>query len=311
MGLLRVRQLTAALHRGKIHLVCRQLEALMEHGGDQVEVPGGQHRADLFPHQGLQRGEHHVGEGVVQGENASQLPLNGAEHRIFHMEPLGKFHLHQIHKGGGAHQHLVAADGGRQAASLIAAQVLSVPKNGSLGTEQIVEQLGQAAARIPDQGGGVPHHLLDGPVAEYLDAVEFHITRWEQVPVSEEDPVPLLGLGCPRPAGQSRAAGGQPPGQLVEGAAIHQSTAEGGGGGKGGGEAPQQVLGLAKPIGGQQGEQQAGQQQQGADHPVDALGPVIHLDLTAEAVGNAGPLAVGVPAVPFSLIQGENIGLCR
>ena len=95
----------------------------------------------------------------------------------------------------------------------------------------------------------------------------------------------------------------------MEGPAVDQRPAESGGGGEGGGQAPQQMLRLAHPIGGQQGEQHAGQQKDRTYHPVDPLGPVVHLDLAAEAVGGSGPLAVSVPAVPFPLIQGENVGL--
>ena len=57
MGLFRVGQLPAALHGGKVHLVRCQLEALVEHGGDDVKVPGRQYRAHFFPQQGVQRGE--------------------------------------------------------------------------------------------------------------------------------------------------------------------------------------------------------------------------------------------------------------
>ena len=90
----------------------------------------------------------------------------------------------------------------------------------------------------------------------------------------------------------------------MEGAAVDQRPAEGGGGGEGGGQAPKQMLRLAHPIGGQQGEQHAGQQKDRTYHPVDPLGSVVHLDLAAEAVGGSGPLAVSVPAIPFPLIQG-------
>ena len=82
-----------------------------------------------------------------------------------------------------------------------------------------------------------------------------------------------------------------------------------GGGGEGGGQAPKQMLRLAHPIGGQQGEQHAGEQKDRAYHPVNPLGSVVHLDLAAEAVGLPRPLAVGIPAVPLTFVQGKNIGL--
>lgn len=146
MGLLRVGQLPTALHWGKVHLVCRQLKALVEHSRDQVEIPGSQDRSYLFVHQGFQRGKDHVGEGVIQSKDTCQFSLDGAEYCIFDMESLGKFYFHQIHKGGGADQNLVAANGCGQTASFIAAQMLSVSEDGSLCPEQIMKQLGEAAA---------------------------------------------------------------------------------------------------------------------------------------------------------------------
>ena len=50
--LLRVGQLPPAFHRRKVHPVCRQLEPLLEHGRDEIEVPGGQHRPNPLPKQG-------------------------------------------------------------------------------------------------------------------------------------------------------------------------------------------------------------------------------------------------------------------
>ena len=102
----------------------------------------------------------------------------------------------------------------------------------------VVEQLGQAAARVPDEGGRVGHHPLHGEVPQDLIAVELHIPRREQVPVGEEHPVALPGTGRPGPAGQGSAALDEPPGDFVEGAAIGQCPAKGGGGAEQGGHAP-------------------------------------------------------------------------
>ena len=170
-----------------------------------------------------------------------------------------------------------------------------------------MEQLCQAAARVPDQGGGVPHHFLHRPVSKHLDAVELHIAGREQVPVRDDRPVPFFGLGHARPSGQRPAALGQAASHLVERPSVDQGSTEGGGGGKGSGQTPEQVSRLAQSVGGQQGEQHAGEQQQRTDHPVDPLGPIVHLDLAAEAAGNSGPLAVGIPAIPLSLVQGKNV----
>ena len=311
MGLVGVGQLPAALHRGKIHLVRRQLKALVQHGGDEVKVPGGQHRGHPLPHEGVQRGEHHIRQGIIQRKDAGQFPVHGAEHRVFHMHALGQGNFHQIHKGGRAHQHLVAPDIGGQSAALVAAQVVRLAEDAALGPHEIVKQLGQTAARVPDQGGGVAHHPLNGVVSKDLDAVELYIARGKQVAVGDDHPVALPGLDHSRPSGQGRAALSQAAGHLVEGPGIDQASAQGGGGGKGGRQAPQQMLGLSHPHRNHDRQQHAPQQQQGAVAPVDTLGPVIHLDLAAKAVGLPRPLAVGVLAVPLSLVQGEQIGLGR
>ena len=92
-----------------------------------------------------------------------------ASSRVLYMEALGEAHLHQVHKGGGTHQHLLSPDIGGQTSPLITAQVVRPAKNGPLGPKQIVKQFGQAAAGVPDQRGGTPHHLLNGPVSKDLD----------------------------------------------------------------------------------------------------------------------------------------------
>ena len=132
----------------------------------------------------------------------------------------------------------------------------------------------------------------------------------EQVQIGDEDPVAPPGPGRAGPAGQGTAALGDPAGHLVEGAAIGQCPAEAGGGSEGGGETPHQVLPLPDAEGGPQGKDYAGQQQDGTEHPVDALGAVVHLDLAAKAGGGAGPLGVGVLPVPLALVQSDQIGLC-
>ena len=134
MALVGVRQFPPPLHGGEVHLVRRQLKALLEHGGDQVEIPGGQHRADFFPHQFLNGGEDCVGQGVAQGEDARQLPIDGAEHGVFHVQPHGEGDLHQVHKGRRAHQHLVAPDVGGQAAPLVAVEVVGVAHQAAQGS---------------------------------------------------------------------------------------------------------------------------------------------------------------------------------
>ena len=74
-----------------------------------------------------------------------QLPVDGAEHRVFHVEPLGQGDLHQVHEGRRAHQHLLVADDGGQAA-LIHAEVGGAAVHAPLGAEQVVEELVQPAA---------------------------------------------------------------------------------------------------------------------------------------------------------------------
>ena len=58
------------------------------------------------------------------------------------------------------------------------------------------------------------------------------------------------------------------------------------------------------------GQQDIGHKQQGAEHRRKIRSrPVVRLDLAAEAVGGARPLGIGVPAVPFALVQGHPVGL--
>lgn len=133
---------------------------------------------------------------------------------------------------------MVSADIGGQAAPLVAAQVVGIPHQASQSAEMVVEQLGQAAAGVPDESGCIGHHPLHREVAQHLHSVEFYIAGGEQISIRDENSVPPPGAGDAWPASQGGTALGQTPGQLVEGAAVDQASSKGGGGGKGGGQTP-------------------------------------------------------------------------
>ena len=247
-------------------------------------------------------------ENVVQGEDACQLPVDGAEHGVAHVEALGQGDLQQRHEGGRAHSNLLVADDGGKAAPLMALDAAGgAAVDGALGAQQVVEDFVQAAARVPDEGGGDRHHLFHRVVPKDLDAVQGDGAGGEEVGVGEEDGAPLPGHAGP-PA-QSGAAGGQPPGQHPEGTAEQKHARQAGRRGGGGRQAPHQPLRGPPTHRSDEGEQQAGQQQQRRGHPEDALGSVVLLDLAAEADGRARPLGVGPAAVPGLLVQGDQIGL--
>ena len=312
MELVLVGQLYPPLCGRVFHPVHRQLESLAEHGGGQVEVPGGHHRGHPVADQAGESRVHGAVEGVVQGEDARQLPVNGTEYGVFHMKPRRQGNLHQPHEVGGAHQYLFVADDAGQAA-LITEEVGYPAVNGPLGPEQVVEGFVQAAARFPDEGGGIGYHLFRREVAEDLDAVEGDTARGEQVGVGDQDAA-AAGGGDAVPAGDGGPRFAQPLAQGKPGLPEAQGPRQGGGGGEGGGQAPQQPLRRAPANGGHDAQQHTGDKQQGADPPENTLGAVAGLHLPAKAYRIARPLGVGVPAVPLALIQGDQIGVgggCR
>ena len=174
-----------------------------------------------------------------------------------------------------------------------------------------MEQAGQAAARIPQEGGRIGHHPLHGEISHDLIAIKLHIARGEQVGIGNEHPPAPAGPGHSRPPGQSRTALAQAAGQLVEGPAVGQTAAKGGGGAEQRRQAPGQIFCVSRTHRGQHGQYQVAQQQQRADPVENPLGSVVHLNLTAEALCRARPLGIGVPAVPLSLILSHPVGAGR
>lgn len=93
---------------------------------------------------------------------------------FFTFSPWGRGTSLRFMKAAEPHQHLVPPDVGGEASALIAAQAVRPAEDGPLGAEQVVEELFQPTARVPDQGGGVAHHPFHGEVPKDLDAVELH-----------------------------------------------------------------------------------------------------------------------------------------
>ena len=212
-----------------------------------------------------------------------------------------------MHEGRRAHQHLLVADDGGQAA-LIHAEVGGAAVHAPLGAEQVVEELVQPAARVPDKGGGVGHHLVHRKVPKDLDAVEGHAARREKVGVVEQDAA-AAGGSDPVPPGDGGPRLAQPLGKAQPRQGEAQRPGQGGAGGEHGGQAPEQPFRRAPADGGHHTEQKARDEQQRADPVEDPLRPVGGLHLATEADGLPRPLGVGVPAIPLALVQGDQIGL--
>ena len=190
----------------------------------------------------------------------------------------------------------------------MALEVVGIAHQPAQGPQLVVEQGGQPAARVPDEGGGVGHYPLGGEVGGDLEAVELHIARGKEVAVGNEDAAAAAGGGDTRPARQGGPAGGQPPDHLVKGPAVGQGAAEGGGGGEQGGQGPHQPLGMAPAGGGHQGKEDIPEDKQGAEAAENALCAVVGLDLTAETLLGAGPLGIGVLVAPPARVKGDPVG---
>ena len=83
---------------------------------------------------------------VIQGEYPRQLPVNGAEHSIFYLQPRGQGHIHQHHEGGRADEHLFPPDDLAEPAPLKGGELLPPAVDRPLAPEQVMEYLVQGTA---------------------------------------------------------------------------------------------------------------------------------------------------------------------
>lgn len=201
---------------------------------------------------------------------------------------------------------MLAADIGGQPATLVALEAAAPAVDRTLCPEQVVKDLVQARAALPDEGGTDGHHLFHGKVSKDLNAVEGYHAGGKEVGVGEQDgPARSNRSG---PARQGGSAGGEPPGQGPVGTGKNEQPGEGCGGRQRGGEAPEQVIPSPLPHRGNEGAEKAAQQKQGDGDTEDPLRAVLLLDLASIAVNGAGPLGIGVPSVPAPGVQRHQIG---
>ena len=130
----------------------------------------------------------------------------------------------------------------RRGLRLIAAQAVRPAEDGPLGAEQVVEELFQPTARVPDQGGGVATTRSTEKSPKTLMPLSSTKPGGNRSRSVMRTRLPRRDPAAPGQPAQGTAALGDPAGHLVEGAAIGQCPAEAGGGSEGGGETPHQVL---------------------------------------------------------------------
>ena len=298
MLLPRFRQLQSALHRGIFHSLHRHLELLAHHGGSDVEIPRGQHRHQLGVQQRADGGADGSGFGIIQGENAPQRTVNGAEDRVVDLQILGQRHVHDLHEGGGAHHDLFAPHGAGQTAGLIALEVLHLAVEAALGAQQTVKQVGETGAGGADQAGGAAGQLLQRDIAVHLNAVELDGAGGEEVGVADEHAAGAGGSLDTGPSGHGAAVLFHAAGQPEPGLSIAQQSGERADGQAHDGGAPEKVLGPSPTDGGEKGQQQRGQQQDRGGAALEEIGLGGGLKLGTESVAVARLLGEGVPAVP-------------
>ncbi len=184
-----LRQLLPALHRGVVHLLGGELEALAQHDGIQAEIPGRQDRPQVAARQGVE-GSPDIGlGGIADGENPGELSVDGGEDRVFHMEPLGQRNAHPVHEGGAAHQDPFSPDLGLHPPVIAVGDAVHPAVDRPLAAEQVVEDFIEPAAGGTDQARRTGHDLIHGKIPEDLDAVEGRTARREKVVVSEDNAV--------------------------------------------------------------------------------------------------------------------------
>ena len=138
------------------------------------------------------------GRGIVQGEDTGQLSFDGAEYRVFHMEPLGSSTSISFIKAAEPTRTWSPRDGGRQAASLIQQHRCSAfrkmePWARSRSWNSLVRPLPESRIRV----AVYPTTRSMDQSPNTFDAVELHIAGREQVAVGEEDAVPFPDWAVP------------------------------------------------------------------------------------------------------------------
>ena len=307
MLLSRVGQLIAAFDLRVLHLIGGQLEPPVEHGRGDVEISGHQYRLHARSDEGLECPTNPPRLLVFQGEDGLQLAVDGAEDGLFHVLTLLEGDVHDGHEPGGADHDLFPTDGCHQAAGLVVVHGVHPAEEAALDMYQVAEQLGQPAARRLDHGGGTAGDPFQGSAVEGLDALGLDAAHREQVVILEQDVgVPFHGQH-PVPTGQSHRAA-EPFGQTQEGLAIGQHPGQGRTGGEGHRQAPEDAFRVQPSRRCDEGEEDSGNEHQGHDHLLDALGAVRALDLGTELLRRPRLLGEGTASLPFVAVQGHTIG---